>query len=146
MTSSFSILAIDIHAKFYQRFEKISIMWQTHKSEFRLVKKPLEYITWSVNTFLAGIFSNGCCMFLILKEFISPETLYPFEFIIIQLALSVFAGFWAIVYVSSILYGGHFCTVWNTKRKLLLYIRRAYKGKSVFLFKLICKKINYFTI
>jgi len=131
MTSLNSIRSLNFHAFFYQRFETISIMWQKDKTQFTYTRNKREYLRWSISTFLALALGNGSCIYLILHEFITPERMYPIEYMLIQIALSVFAKYWLVVYVSSILFGSNFVCVWNSARNLLVRVRLKYSCKYI---------------
>jgi len=124
MASPNSILALNVHAYFYQHFETIAILWDQRKSRFAHISEKKLLLKWAVNTFLATILSNGFCIYLIVKEFISPQRLYPLEFLLVQLSLVVFAGFWIVVFFSSNMYGSNLVCVWNERRKMLLNVRK----------------------
>jgi len=129
MTSSNTIRSLNFHAFFYQRFETIAIMWQKENTQFTYIQNKRDYLRWSISTFLASALGNGSCIFLILHEFISPERLYPLEYILIQVPLSIFAKFWLVVYISSIMFGSNFVFLWNSLRDLLVKIRWKYNCK-----------------
>jgi len=119
--STLSIMSTDVHAWFYQqRFETIPLAWIPEKRIFKHVYEKQRLLLWTLNTFLATVLGNGCCIFILTKEFLSPLPIFSYEVLIVQFTLCVFAGFWFTVFVASIFYGNNFVTVWNSYRKLLL--------------------------
>jgi len=129
MTSYNSIRALNFYSWFYQRFEDIAIQWDQRKSRLLHISEMRRLRNWTINTFLATGFSNGCCIYLIVKELLSSQQLYPLEFLLVQWSFVSFAGFWFVVFVSANLYGRNFVFVWNGARTNHLNVRKKVKGK-----------------
>jgi len=136
MSSAFSIKALDVHTWFYKQFETIAITWIPKQQIFRYVSEQRQLIIWSLNTILAALVGNGYCIFILTKQLLSPSLIYSYEILIVQLTISVFADFWLVVFVASILYGENFVTVWNSYRKILLEARRKIPCKLKLLIQL----------
>jgi len=131
MTSATITMSLNVHAWLYQRLETIAIFWDSQRSEFQHISDKKRLLKWAINTFLATVIGNACCIYIIVKEFTSPKRLYPFEFLLVQLSFIIFASFWSVVFISANLYGNDFVAAWNGSRKILLKVRKQFGGKLI---------------
>jgi len=132
MASTYSILSLNVHAWFYQRFETIAILWDRQNSKFLHISKNRRLILWTISTLLSPIFSNGCCIYLIGKELLSSQRLYGLEFLLVQLTFITVGGFWLVIFIAANLFGDTFVCAWNAVRKILLNARKKFDGKFTF--------------
>jgi len=127
--STNTISALNIYAWFYQRlFEEIAIQWDSQNCRFLHISEKRHLVKWAVNTFLGSVFTNGCCIYLIVKEFLSPKRLYLLELLVIQLVVIICGVFWFVVFISANLYGNNFVHAWNEIRNIILKTRKRFSG------------------
>jgi len=116
-TPALSIKSSNVCADFYQRFETIAILWDKQKAKLLHVSEKKRLIKWAINTCLATVFCNGCCAYLLIKEFVSSQRLYMLEFLFVQLPLIMFAAFWSVVLFAANLFGKDFVCAWIKMKK-----------------------------
>jgi len=124
IVSALSIKSLNAYADFYQRIQTIAILWHKQNARLLNVSEKKRLIKWAKNTCLATVINKGCCAYLLIKEFISPQRLYPLEFLFIQLSLIMFAAFWSVVFIAANLFGKDFVCAWNQMIKTLLNVRK----------------------
>jgi len=80
---------------------------------------------------MGSVFSTGFCIYLIVKEFLSPKRLYPLELLLNQLMGIILGVFWFVVFVAANLYGNNFVHVWDEIRNILLKTRKRLGGMNI---------------
>jgi len=119
MALPYSLRALNIYSNSYQRLETTCIMWDSKKQILLYNTGRKRLFWWSLNTCLGGGIVYGCCIYFLLKQFLSPVLLYPFMFLLTQFVVPVYGALWFAEFIASLLYGKDFVTIWNTERALL---------------------------
>jgi len=113
MSTNLSVKAFNLYSKFYQRFEIITFMWNSETNQLEFVSDKSKLRKWAFNIFLAPIFSNGCCIYLLVRELFAPVKKLGIDFIVFQTFLVIFALFWLVTSISSLTYGRSSVFSWN---------------------------------
>jgi len=111
--TNLSFRAFDLYAAFFQRFETIVFMWNSQKKQLIYVQSKRKLMVWIINTFLTTILSNGFCVYLLVRELLSPVKHLQTDFIVFQTFLVIFGFFWLVTGISSWFYGHDCVQAWN---------------------------------